>query len=47
MEELFNYEIEEGKACITKYLVSSEQVVIPEEIEGTNIPVTRDRKSVV
>ena len=40
MEELFEYKIEDGKACITKYLGSGGDVVIPEEIEGTNIPVT-------
>ena len=38
MEELFKYKIEDGKACITKYLGTSKEVVIPEKIKG--YPVT-------
>jgi len=34
----FEYNIEDGKVCITKYLGSSKEVVIPKEIEG--YPVT-------
>jgi len=38
MEELFEYKIEDEEVCITKYLGSSKEVVIPKEIEG--YPVT-------
>jgi len=38
MERLFEYEIKDEKVCITKYIGSSKEVVIPEEIEG--LPVT-------
>ena len=34
MEELFEYKIEDKEVCIIKYLGSSKEVVIPEEIEG-------------
>ena len=38
MERLFEYEIKDEKVCITKYIGSSKEVVIPKEIEG--YPVT-------
>ena len=34
MEKLFEYKIEDKEVCIIKYLGSSKEVVIPEEIEG-------------
>jgi hypothetical protein len=37
MDKLFEYKIENGKVCITKYVGSSKDVVIPEEIDGYEV----------
>ena len=37
MDELFGYEIKDEAVCITKYVGSSNEVVIPEKIEGYSV----------